>query len=111
MSQVPYAIAMEMLLLGETIEAEEAARWGLVNRVVRFDDVLPTALDIASRIAANAPLAVQASKELAIRGQDMDLATGLRMEQMVNKLLHGSEDTAEAKAAFSEKRTPDFKGN
>lgn len=111
MSQVPYAIAMEMLLLGETIEAEEAARWGLVNRVVPFDDVLPTALDIASRIAANAPLAVQASKELAIRGQDMDLSTGLRMEQMVNKLLHGSEDTTEAKAAFSEKRTPDFKGN
>jgi enoyl-CoA hydratase/carnithine racemase len=110
MEQLPYAIAMEMLLLGETIDAEEAARWGLVNRVVPFEDVLPTALDFATRIAANAPLAVQASKELAIRGQDMDLSTGLRMEQMVNKLLHGSEDTAEAKAAFAAKRKPVFKG-
>lgn len=110
MRQLPYAIAMEMLLLGDSMEAEEAARWGLVNRVVPQDQVLPTALDLATRIAANAPLALQASKELAIRGLDMDLATGLRMEQMVNRLLHASEDTAEAKAAFAEKRKPDFKG-
>jgi enoyl-CoA hydratase/carnithine racemase len=110
MRQLPYAIAMELLLLGDSMEAEEAARWGLINRVVPHDQVLPTALDLAGRIAANAPLALQASKELAIRGLDMDLATGLRMEQMVNKLLHASEDTAEAKAAFAEKRKPNFKG-
>ena len=110
MRQLPYAIAMEILLLGQTISAEEAARWGLVNRVVPPGEVLPLALDLARRAAANAPLAVQASKELAVRGLDMDLADGLRMEQMANRILHASQDTAEGKAAFAEKRTPRFNG-
>jgi len=53
---------------------------------------------------------VQAAKELAVRSADMDLAVGLRMEQLVNRILHHSEDTAVARAAFAEKRTPEFKG-
>ena len=61
---------------------ETAARWGLVNRVVAREELMPTARDYARRIAANAPLAVQAAKELAVRSRDMPLADGLRMEQM-----------------------------
>jgi len=110
MKQLPYAIAMEMLLLGESIDAETAARWGLVNRVVPADRLLDTAREFAERIKENAPLAVQAAKELAVRSQDMDLASGLRMEQFVNRILHQSEDTRTAKEAFAEKRKPDFKG-
>lgn len=108
--QLPHAIAMEMLLLGEQMDAQTAAHWGLVNRVVPPEQLMERARDFADRIKANAPLAVQAAKELALRSQDMDLASGLRMEQFVNRILHQSEDTKEAKAAFGEKRKPSFKG-
>ncbi len=68
------------------------------------------ALDYARRVGANAPLAVQAAKELAIRSKDMSLAEGLRMEQFVNRILQQSADTKEAKAAFADKRAPTFEG-
>jgi enoyl-CoA hydratase/carnithine racemase len=109
--QLPYAVAMEMLLLGETMDAATALRWGLVNRVVPYAEVMGVTQDMARRIGENAPLAVQAAKELAVRAGDMDLATGLRMEQMVNRLLHQSKDTLEAKTAFSERRRPHFEGH
>lgn len=110
MQQLPYAIAMEMLLTGDSIDAGTALRWGLINQVVPAGGVLDAARAYARKIAANAPLALQAAKELAIRSRDMDLPTGLRMEQLVNRILHHSEDTAAAKAAFAEKRQPVFKG-
>jgi enoyl-CoA hydratase/carnithine racemase len=71
---------------------------------------METARNYASLIAANAPLAVQAAKELAIRSRDMDLASGLRMEQFVNRTLQGTQDVAEGRAAFAEKRPAEFKG-
>lgn len=108
--QLPYAIAMEMLLTGDPIGATEAARWGLVNKVVPAAEVMPTALAYARRIAANAPLAVQAAKELAVRSRDVDLATGLRMEQVMNRMLQFSDDAREGPAAFAEKRAPRFRG-
>lgn len=108
--QLPYAIAMEMLLLGETMDAQIAARWGLVNRVVPRAALMDTAREMAARIKKNAPLAVQAAKELAVRSLDMSMAEGLRMEQFVNRILHHSEDTKRAKQAFAEKRTPEFRG-
>lgn len=108
--QLPHAIAMEMLLVGDTFDARTAERWGLVNRVVPKDALMATARDYAERIAANAPLAVQAAKELAVRSRDADLATGLRMEQLFLRLLQTSEDVAEGTAAFREKRRPDFRG-
>lgn len=110
LSQLPYAIGMEMLLTGETIDAEKAARWGLINHVVPQADLLEKAREIASRIAANAPLAVQASKELAVRAREMPLTTGLRMEQLANRMLGFTEDAKEGPKAFSEKRQPQFKG-
>jgi E-phenylitaconyl-CoA hydratase len=108
--QLPHAIAMELLLLGDSIDAQTALRWGMVNRVVDAGDLMSTARDFAARLARNAPLAVQAAKELAVRSRDMDLATGLRLEQVMLRVLQGSEDVREGTTAFSEKRPPSFTG-
>ena len=110
LSQLPYPIAMEMLLTGDTIDAAAAERWGLVNKVVPRGQLMATAMDYARRIATNAPLAVQASKELAIRSRDVDLATGLRNEQVIARLLRQTDDAKEGALAFAEKRPPVFKG-
>ena len=108
--QLPHAIAMEMLLTGDSIDAATAARWGLVNKVVPNAELMSAAMDYARRIAANAPLAVQAAKELALRSRDLDLASGLRLEQVMNRMLMATEDAVEGPAAFRDKRTPQFKG-
>ena len=110
LSQLPYAIGMQYLMTGDSMDARTAAHWGLVNQVVLQADLMATAMAMAKRIAANAPLAVQASKELAIRAGDVDLATGLRMEQVMNRLLWTSEDVQEGVKAFAEKRPPNFQG-
>lgn len=110
LAQLPYAVAMELLLTGDRFDAATAERWGLVNRVVPLDELMATAMDYAQRIAANAPLAVQAAKELALRSRDMDLASGLRMEQAMNRLLQFTADAKEGPAAFAEKREPAFGG-
>lgn len=110
MRQFPYAIAMEILLTGDRFGTDLAERWGLVNKVVERGKLIETARDYARRIAENAPLAVQAAKELAIRSHDMDLPTGLRWEQATNAMLRLSKDLKEGTKAFAEKRKPDFKG-
>ena len=110
LDQLPYAIAMEMLLTGDGIDAEAAARWGLVNKVVPQAELLDTAYAYAKKIAANAPLAVQAAKELAVRSREMDRVTGLRFEAVINRMLSMTEDAKEGPAAFAAKRPPDFKG-
>jgi E-phenylitaconyl-CoA hydratase len=110
LDQLPFAPAMEMLLTGEPIDAESALRWGLVNRVVPLGDLLDIALGYARHIAANAPLGVQAAKELAYRSRDVDLATGLRLEQAMARILRASNDAREGAAAFAEKRQPKFDG-
>lgn len=110
LEQLPHAIAMELLLTGRRVDAESAARWGLVNRVVPSEELLPTAFAIAREVAANAPLAVQAAKELALRSRDVDRGTGLRLEQTMNRLLQFTEDAKEGPAAFAERRTAAFQG-
>jgi E-phenylitaconyl-CoA hydratase len=110
LSQLPYPIAMEMLLTGDAISATAAAHWGLINKVVPRKDLMPTAMDYARRLASLAPLALQAAKELAIRSRDVDLSTGLRMEQLVSNLLRQTDDAKEGARAFAEKRPPAFEG-
>lgn len=108
--QLPYPVAMQMLLSGDALDAPSALRHGLVNEVVPQAELLDTAYRHARRILANAPLAVQAAKELAVRSQHVDLNTGLRLERTMNRLLQFTEDAAEGPAAFAERRAPRFRG-
>lgn len=110
LEQLPYPIAMEMLLLGEPIDAAKAERWGLINAVVPSSELMDAALDYARRLAALPPLAVQASKELALRARDMDRAAGLRLEQTMLRMLQFTEDSKEGVSAFSERRPANFQG-
>ncbi|MGC2174495.1 MAG: enoyl-CoA hydratase/isomerase family protein [Acidimicrobiales bacterium] len=110
LSQLPYAIAMEMLLTGESFGANTALRWGLINRVTEHHDLMDVALGYAERLAANAPLAVQGAKEAALRGREMSNSSGLRIEQALNRLLYFTEDAKEGPAAFAERREPDYFG-
>lgn len=110
LEQLPHAIGMEMLLLGEPIDAETALRWGLVNRVVPQAELMPTAWDYARRLAALPPLAVQACKELAIRARDTDRSSGQRLEITMLRMLQMTADAHEGKTAFAERRPPVFRG-
>lgn len=107
---IPFAKALEMLITGDLIDAEEACRLGLVNKVVPFDQLLPEAEALANRICENGPLAVRAVKELAYRGIEMSLVDGLRLELEIGERLSRSEDAMEGPRAFTEKRKPVWKG-
>jgi enoyl-CoA hydratase len=106
--RVPMGIALEMLLTGEYVGSEDAERWGLVNRIVEKDDVLPTALQLAERIAANAPISVRRMKETAVKGVELPLWQALRLDVGPNPYL--SEDRKEGIAAYLEKRAPNWSG-
>jgi E-phenylitaconyl-CoA hydratase len=102
--------AMLMLLTAERIDAQEALRTGLVSKVVPRERLMPAALEIAAKIAANAPLSVRAIKRLAKRGLDLPLAQAIDAERYVFGLLYQSEDRIEGRKAFAEKRKPQYKG-
>jgi enoyl-CoA hydratase/carnithine racemase len=99
-----------MILCAERIDAREALKIGLVSRVVPLKDLMPKAIKTAARICQNAPLAVRAAKEAVYRGLDLPLSDGLRLEQFLAEPVRQSEDAKEGPRAFSEKRTPVFKG-
>jgi enoyl-CoA hydratase len=105
--QVPWAIAMELLLTGERISAQRAYEVGLLNRVVPRERLLEAALDYAGKLAANAPLAVRTAKEIAVRG--LGLEGPLALESITSQRLFGTEDAAEGPRAFKEKRKPDYR--
>jgi len=107
---IPISVAMEMLLSGDRISAQEAYRIGLVSRVVLPAELMPTAEKIAKRICENGPIAVKLTKELAYWGLSIPLAEGLRLGAAFNHILTQTEDTMEGTKAFAEKRTPQFKG-
>lgn len=106
--QIPWAIAMELLLTGDPITAQRAYEVGLVNRVVPASELMPTALGLAERICKNGPLAVRTSKEIAVRA--LDLVPGFVLEKELAKKVFASDDAKEGPKAFAEKRKPDFKG-
>ena len=106
---IPLANAMEMLLTGERIDAKEAYRIGLVSRVVSREELMPTAIKIAKQICENSPLAVQLTKELALRGRNMLLADGLRYFEALERIMEENEDTRGGPTAFAEKKQPDYK--
>ncbi len=102
--------ALPMLLTGDLIDATEALRIGLVYRVVPSTDLMAESIQLAEKIAANAPLAVRAVKRLARQGLDMPLANGLTLERTTFGLLRDTKDRMEGRVAFREKRKPVFKG-
>ena len=108
--QIPYAKAMEILLIGDNMSAREAHRIGFVNEVVAPDALMPRALEIARKIAANAPLAVQAVKEAAIRTNGLPLEDAYAIEHEVSARVTSSDDAREGPRAFAEKREPVFRG-
>lgn len=103
--------AMEMLLTGEPISANEALRCGLVNRVVPVEAYYQEALKLAKQIAAQPPLAVQVIKKAANKAEDLPLQDGMEYERNGFYLLLASEDRKEGMQAFLEKRKPRFTGN
>jgi enoyl-CoA hydratase len=106
--RIPTGIALEMLLTGEQVTSDELARWGLVNRLVDRDEVLPAALELAEEIAANAPISVRRMKETAVKGLELPLWQALRLDVGPNPYL--SEDRKEGIAARLEKRAPRWSG-
>jgi len=107
---MPFGPALEMLLTGDRISAQQALQWGLVNRVVPQADLVDVALELAQRIAVNPPLAVRGLKEMAYRSREMSMAEGLRMSALLGYIGRNTEDAQEGIRAFREKRTPEFQG-
>jgi enoyl-CoA hydratase/carnithine racemase len=107
---VPLAFAMELLLTGDRFDAETALRFGLVSRVVPADQLIATAEEIAGKIVENGPLAVRAIKQAVIRGREMSLEDGLKLESQLSGPVFMSEDAREGPRAFAEKRKPEYKG-
>jgi len=104
------AKATEMVLMGERISAQEALRVGLVNKVVPPDQVMPAAEQWAQQLCEIPPIAVRAAKEAMMKGIDMTLEEGLRYEGKLMDVCTATEDHAEARAAFLEKRKANIKG-
>ena len=107
---VPMPIALEILLTGDMIDAQEAYRIGLVNHVVPHAELMPAAEKLANKICANGPLAVRAIKESAMRGMDMTLKDALALNSKLYLENYKTEDAKEGPLAFIEKRPPQYKG-
>ncbi len=103
-------IAMEMILTGKMISAEEALRIGLVNAVVPVETYLEEAKALAREIASRPPVAVRLAKEAVLKAFDTTIEGGLEFERKNFYLLFASEDQKEGMKAFAEKRKPDWKG-
>ena len=108
--QLPYPVAMWLLMSGETMSADDALKYGIINEIVPANTLMEEAEKRASIICKNGPLAVRAIKELAVKSQYMPLEQGLRMEYMMQSLLKTKEDDLEGPRAFAEKRQAEFKG-
>lgn len=102
--------AMEMVLTGEAIDASEAHQIGLISKVVKPEELIPLAKNMAQTMASQSPLALSFAKEAINKGMDLTLEQGLRLEADLYFLLHTTEDRTEGIKAFQEKRPPKFKG-
>jgi enoyl-CoA hydratase/carnithine racemase len=104
-------MACELILTGNTIDAAEADRIGLVNKVVPHDELMTVVKELAGRIAKNPPLAVKMAKaDLYSSMAETDIMGQMKREEASQSVLLNTEDFAEAATAFLEKREPQFKG-
>ncbi len=106
--QIPWAMAMEMLLAARQIDARRAYEIGLVNQVVPLEQLMPAALELAETVCRNGPLAVRTAKEIAVRS--LGLEPGFVLEATLATRVLNSEDAKEGPRAFAEKRKPRFTG-
>jgi enoyl-CoA hydratase len=106
--QIPFTHAMDMMLTGRRVSAEEALSWGLIGRVVDDGTALEHALEIAEAINRNGPLAVQAIKRSALESEYMDEAEALAHELKIGQPIFRTKDAREGPRAFVEKRAPNF---
>ena len=108
--QIPYTKAMEILLTGDHYPASEALSMVLIGRLVADGQALTVAKEIASRIAANGPLAVRKVKQSVLETQCLPESEAMQVETRIGSAVFASEDAREGPKAFKEKRTPKFKG-
>ncbi|MEL6750849.1 MAG: carnitinyl-CoA dehydratase [Pseudomonadota bacterium] len=112
--RIPYHVAMEMLLTGRWLDAEEAARWGLVNRVVPADTLMEEARKLADELSAGPPLVFAAIKEIVRESEGMAFTDAMnrvtKSQFETVERLYRSEDQLEGARAFAEKRDPQWKG-
>ena len=108
--RIPAGIAMEYALTGRSFGAEDAARWGLVNQLTEPGGALTGARELAAEIAANGPLAVQASKEVLVSARNWSGADRWQRQREVADPVLFSEDAKEGARAFAEKRAPVWRG-
>jgi len=102
--------ALEMILTGRAVDAEEARAIGLVTKVVPQAELVDAARESAGQILSKGPLAVRLARLAVQTGSETDQRTGLVVERLAQALLYASEDKQEGTSAFIEKRKPDFKG-
>lgn len=108
--QIPYCKAMQILLVGDRVGADEALQMGFINEIVPADQLMARATELAERIAENGPLAVAACKEAVIRTSGLPLQDAFKIENEVGGRVMRSKDAREGPLAFMEKRKPVFKG-
>ncbi len=112
--RIPYHIAMEMLLTGRWLDADEAARWGLINQIHPAADLMAKAREMADMLAAGPPLVYAAIKEVVREAEDMKFQDALnkitKSQFKTVETLYRSEDQLEGARAFAEKRDPVWKG-
>ena len=102
--------AMEMIITGDFIDAQEAHRIGLVNKVFPLEKLMDEAMKLAQKIASRPPLAVRYAKDAVNRSQEGDTASGFALESYLHALCCTTEDKKEGVSAFLEKRKGKFKG-
>jgi enoyl-CoA hydratase/carnithine racemase len=109
--RLPQAVAMELLLTGDPIDAQRAYQLGLVNRVVPAATLMDAAIELADRICANAPLAVRRSKQVGRKAAEMPEVEGWKVNAEVTAEIFASKDAMEGAIAFAEKRPPNWTGS
>ncbi|MEW9554423.1 crotonase/enoyl-CoA hydratase family protein [Nonomuraea sp. NPDC050783] len=108
--RIPYHVAMEIALTGDHYPAARLYELGLVNRITEPGQALEGALELARKVAANAPLALAATKKVIIESQDWPLEEMFKKQGAIINPVFGSKDAMEGAAAFAEKRAPQWKG-
>ena len=104
------AKACELIFTGETIDAAEALRLGIVNAVAEPEALMPKSYELARKIAAGPPIAIRLAKRAIYHNQEVDLRVALEYETYAQNVCRETEDAKEGVKAFVEKRAPDFKG-